>query len=751
MMAAARYQYPDLPTRTSIRILRILSAEPSKIRVSLRPVDLPDQPLYDCLSYTWGDPLYYDLWGPSSPPPIRPDQRVQIECNGKPLTISESLRQALIQLAENGYSSGDTSHHGYTSQGEIWIDAICINQENVKEKGVQVPMMRDIYTAAQNVIVWLGTPGVRVEHALEVIERLAKVALDRRHELPPDLYHADVGRILRIGHIERQQWLDYAAFLQRSWFSRIWVVQETFFARRVIVFCGSHVVSWKELTAGTRVLQHTQLGQLLMTAVWEILRPSTTTLTGAENVILNQFVFENMREKRTLLQMERLLTNSRYFKATNPKDHVYAVLGMCAPSEAHVPATELVQPEYGNEVSLEEVFTEASWICLSETTDLKILSLVEDQSVRKRPGLPSWVPDWSRMPQAYPLVDNVRPAPGQERWNASGGLAWDAAIIRRHGQPLSTMRELRLQTSLPVQGLCVDVIAERAATYEEFQDQHDFKSLLELLQHALDFHRHGPPSGHPAAATAAATAAAAPVEGFWRALIKDTFDGAPAAAAARAAFPLLVVVAAWELDEALRLARDPYPDPAAADDPALRRLERVRAATEALLAALAPRTDPAAAAAAAAGPSIDAAPDPGASAARTFLPGGVVPAWSAIRAVMEGAVEGAEADAATDQIRHAFQTAYTGRRLFRTTRASHLGVAARSLQPGDSLWVLAGADVPMVLRPPADSDAAHGDGGRPKWRLVGEAYVWGLMNGEAVRGGATEGSRTIALADIDLI
>ena len=125
-----RYHYPDLPTRTSIRVLRILSADPTSIKVSLRPVDLSDNPRYDCLSYTWGDPLYYDLWGPSSPPRIRPDQRTRIECNGAPLEISESLRQALIQLAANGYSSGDTSHHGYESQGEIWIDAVCINQMN---------------------------------------------------------------------------------------------------------------------------------------------------------------------------------------------------------------------------------------------------------------------------------------------------------------------------------------------------------------------------------------------------------------------------------------------------------------------------------------------------------------------------------------------------------------------------------------------------------------------------------------------
>lgn len=38
----------------------------------------------------------------------------------------------------------------------IWIDALCINQEELPEKGRQVAMMKDIYKHANEVRIWLG-------------------------------------------------------------------------------------------------------------------------------------------------------------------------------------------------------------------------------------------------------------------------------------------------------------------------------------------------------------------------------------------------------------------------------------------------------------------------------------------------------------------------------------------------------------------------------------------------------------------
>jgi hypothetical protein len=75
-----------------------------------------------------------------------------------------------------------------------------------------------------------------------------------------------------------------------------------------------------------------------------------------------------------------------------------------------------------------------------------------------------------------------------------------------------------------------------------------------------------------------------------------------------------------------------------------------------------------------------------------------------------------------DDISESFRVAYSCRRLFRTKK-NYLGIAAESIEKGDAVWVLAGSAVPLVLRPVED-------GG---WKLVGETYIHGIMNGEVVK------------------
>jgi hypothetical protein len=98
---------------------------------SIQDVDLDQQPQYTCLSYVWGvDP-------PGTQKPI-------IVCLGTQLEVSINCHSALQRLR--------TMLGGFT----IWIDAICINQENPREKSHQVAMMGRIYSAAKTVYIWLG-------------------------------------------------------------------------------------------------------------------------------------------------------------------------------------------------------------------------------------------------------------------------------------------------------------------------------------------------------------------------------------------------------------------------------------------------------------------------------------------------------------------------------------------------------------------------------------------------------------------
>jgi hypothetical protein len=83
---------------------------------------------YEALSYTWGDTK----------------RTARITLNGRSLLVTENLYTALLHLRS---SSEDRI---------MWIDAICIDQDNWEERGHQVQLMGDIYQQAERVVVWLG-------------------------------------------------------------------------------------------------------------------------------------------------------------------------------------------------------------------------------------------------------------------------------------------------------------------------------------------------------------------------------------------------------------------------------------------------------------------------------------------------------------------------------------------------------------------------------------------------------------------
>jgi hypothetical protein len=71
---------------------------------------------------------------------------------------------------------------------------------------------------------------------------------------------------------------------------------------------------------------------------------------------------------------------------------------------------------------------------------------------------------------------------------------------------------------------------------------------------------------------------------------------------------------------------------------------------------------------------------------------------------------------------------YRNRRLFRTAK-SYLGLGPLSVQPGDQVWLFLGARIPFVLRKVSDEGSWKSD----HRKFVGEAYVHGIMDGEALR------------------
>ncbi|KAK3675593.1 hypothetical protein LTR78_004677 [Recurvomyces mirabilis] len=134
---AYAYEPLDL-TKQTIRLLKILPRTHDEvISLLLEVVDLQGiQGGYDAISYEWGPESNQQL----------------ISVNGKDLMIRHNIWRFLQHCRDIEFAH---QHHE-----RLWIDAICIAQQNVQERNHQVMQMSEIFRGARQVIAWLGTASI---------------------------------------------------------------------------------------------------------------------------------------------------------------------------------------------------------------------------------------------------------------------------------------------------------------------------------------------------------------------------------------------------------------------------------------------------------------------------------------------------------------------------------------------------------------------------------------------------------------
>lgn len=162
------------------------------------------------------------MWGP-------PDRSRDILVNGQRLSVRENLHDFLDAV------SRDSRWHEPTRQaysGFIFIDQICIDQSNVQERNHQVCQMRNIYRAARRVIVWLGVETRTNRRAMSAIENEHRWYGSRRRPLSLLYRSADLTVLTREENIGINQLSTHA------YWSRLWVVQEVFLARELVLRWG---------------------------------------------------------------------------------------------------------------------------------------------------------------------------------------------------------------------------------------------------------------------------------------------------------------------------------------------------------------------------------------------------------------------------------------------------------------------------------------------------------------------------------
>ncbi len=337
-----------------------LALETNKWWFLLSEFDLKLSPPFIALSYAWGNPH---------------DKKPAI-CNDSCISITNSLYTALRQM------------RGDEQFGYIWADAICINQSDDVEKTEQVRMMVDIYASAYKVIIWLGPEGHGDRTGLYLMKEICdtlKLGTLSKPQLSVDL--------ARFYGVPSERWKAMVSFLRKPWFWRAWILQEYQRARDRIFQCGPMVI-----TAGffrdiyMTVGRCPELKQLIQLKGLVLQADEQPHLFAPFFEI--QKVFDMLRTAELKLPLFALLSKTRGCKSTDPRDRVFALVGISSDTKVDL----IDYKAHLSDILVRVSTNHIQGILKSPSSEIfDYLCFVHGSDVE---GLPSWVPSFD-LPQSF--------------------------------------------------------------------------------------------------------------------------------------------------------------------------------------------------------------------------------------------------------------------------------------------------------------------------------------------------------------
>ncbi|KAG4435580.1 hypothetical protein IFR05_008926 [Cadophora sp. M221] len=392
------------PLSADRKEIRVLSIHPAteasdSISCSLTTVSLLEDPVYDALSYVWGDATV--------PSTIRVD--------GHPFEATNNLVAGLRELRKSSHSN------------LIWIDAICINQTSIEEKNQQVPLMQDIYRGAQTTLLWLGEAGEESRLAFRLLRRWCTVRAEALELFWTDPDHVDalfqeVGSLGEVDDdanpVDPATVLDFsklvqsittgfmgeklqAAFdlreynafiilLSQPYWRRVWIVQEFSLSRQLLLLWGSETIDYKTFSSAYGSLgSHTMVYGLDRVLPDDHLRAISSCVSRPLDTLIELKTRYSQGDEVKHMSLWELISNSQMQKATLPVDRIFSLAGLLEPSD------HTVDIDYSR--SVVDVFIDVAGRLIEDpAVGLNCLGFVgvgfEKASL---PGLPSWVPNFA--------------------------------------------------------------------------------------------------------------------------------------------------------------------------------------------------------------------------------------------------------------------------------------------------------------------------------------------------------------------
>lgn len=393
---ASRTIYQALSSRK--RELRVLSVEPGvdgeELRASLIVTTVPaathsgiksrswlsrKRIEYEAISYCWGDPSEREI------------VRLDGVCISAPASALHALR--CFRLPDK--------------QRLLWIDALCINQQDIDERSSQVAMMGDIYANATQTLIYLDTlvDSDMVQQTFHLLERihdrfLGQDGLEWVREFADS--NGYEGLRTRAGEVKLQDGENLGllnVLFEHPWFHRLWVWQEALLAPNCRFHMGSCCTTWEVVMACAVWCGHTGYGvashdeppvpEDCLPSYFSRLSMSLPSILFLDNVV-------NQRFGRPGHTLGYLLSTTSHCETSDPRDRLYALLGLSTSPGADI--HPLIRPDYHR--STRECMTDATRYAIADSSTLHVLNDIrlgaptDEYDDPNTPPWPSWVPVW---------------------------------------------------------------------------------------------------------------------------------------------------------------------------------------------------------------------------------------------------------------------------------------------------------------------------------------------------------------------
>ncbi|KAI0487616.1 hypothetical protein F4859DRAFT_263944 [Xylaria cf. heliscus] len=525
---ASQYLYPPLdPGAHTIRLIELSPGDFSALPIHCQLVEQELTPSlsYKALSYSW-----------KGSDDDAGDAEVAIFCNQKPMYVSANLHAALRRLRAPGEAV------------RYWVDAICINQRDDAERACQVGLMREIYQNSSEVLIWLGESGPHDDMGDWIWENagtngggggggdddvlrgdnpnIVEWSGDGR-DIPKlkayfsstldeetlgferkrrDIFGAfcvlhllasgiPVDKIWHLRHVRYSASIvgGLNAIMDKAWWQRIWVVQETVVAKKPAIYYGKFCAPWRMFSLAAvgydtgrvrdnldSVLSHLKSGQSLMQFTRVIMEIESTRRSW---------------EKKEPMVPLTVLRKFRSRLATDPRDKVFAVLGLIRSwgTEKSGQATKGITADYT--IRDHEIFFKTTKLLIKNTRSLAVLAGTLQGSMGQS-SMPSWVTDWSCPPRVneHIRVGNI------QLYDAAKYLSGSVAL---HGRSI-----------LEAQGCLVDKIDYVGRELENEQGRNRARLTILEWQKSLTTTSNGITGKYMTTSESLDTA-------FWRTLCSD--------------------------------------------------------------------------------------------------------------------------------------------------------------------------------------------------------------------------------------